>query len=307
MLPDGWKYSFASPEYKYLDICERIVSWSRDSFEMIVTGNRVADQAAFTDGNVFKRTEVGRRRFYSRAFYNAIGDQGLSWWGVDNYGTRNTPIAICDVESPEDRLAASKSDEQEGDAIKALVAGYDAIGFQVDAQCMVERAQRRGIKIVPKHANPNVAKLNLGVEAVAAAVTGRDARAYFGLPPFGDARDEETLAHLAKAGPAGGMPVPGQTSTPQAPIPPPAPDGAAPPPPAPAGASPPSDDEPADDMAARYAADLTAHGLDSCEHGSKNRCRLCGVERTRGIVVGPDGPQHAKGWRAISRPQTVAA
>ena len=50
---------------------------------------------------------------------------------------------------------------------------------------------------------------------------------------------------------------------------------------------------------------MTQHGLESCEHGAKNRCRLCGVERRRGVVVGPDGsPTWKLEWAAIQKEPT---
>lgn len=58
----------------------------------------------------------------------------------------------------------------------------------------------------------------------------------------------------------------------------------------------------------RLAASLTEHQIDRCQHGSVNRCRLCGIEREREVVMGPDGkPQRGPdgtvlwrvAWRAI--------
>ena len=48
--------------------------------------------------------------------------------------------------------------------------------------------------------------------------------------------------------------------------------------------------------AEKLAAEMTEHGIDACEHGAKNRCRLCGVERRRGVVpAGPNG--EPAGWK----------
>jgi Protein of unknown function (DUF935) len=54
--------------------------------------------------------------------------------------------------------------------------------------------------------------------------------------------------------------------------------------------------------AARLAAEMTEHGLASCEHGRKNSCPLCGVERTRGVVPPTEpgaSPTWRVGWQAI--------
>jgi hypothetical protein len=52
------------------------------------------------------------------------------------------------------------------------------------------------------------------------------------------------------------------------------------------------------DHAVRLAAEMTEHRMETCEHGF-GRCYRCGVERDRGVQVGPDG---AKGWRVAWRP-----
>jgi hypothetical protein len=66
-----------------------------------------------------------------------------------------------------------------------------------------------------------------------------------------------------------------------------------------------------DEHAAALSAAMTEHGVDSCEHGSKNRCRLCGIERTRELVPGaaPGDGLHSWRvvWRPIGAPKAVAA
>lgn len=60
-------------------------------------------------------------------------------------------------------------------------------------------------------------------------------------------------------------------------------------------------DEPlTDDAAAKLAADMTEHCVPRCEHGSSNRCRLCGVERVRVLIPGENG-DHSWGvaWQPI--------
>ena len=59
------------------------------------------------------------------------------------------------------------------------------------------------------------------------------------------------------------------------------------------------------------AASMTAHGVERCEHGAVNRCRICGIERDRALVLGADGqptrdaegrPVWAVRWRALGDP-----
>lgn len=56
---------------------------------------------------------------------------------------------------------------------------------------------------------------------------------------------------------------------------------------------------PTDEAATSLAAKMTEHGVVRCEHGSSNRCRLCGVERVRDFTPGEDG-QHS--WQVAWRP-----
>lgn len=64
---------------------------------------------------------------------------------------------------------------------------------------------------------------------------------------------------------------------------------------------------PVDEAVSRLAEKMTAHGIERCEHGSSNRCRICGIERVRDIVEGPDGapvrgPDGDPVWRIAWRP-----
>lgn len=52
------------------------------------------------------------------------------------------------------------------------------------------------------------------------------------------------------------------------------------------------------------ATKMTEHGVTRCEHGSCNRCRLCGVERVRDFVPGENG-EHA--WQVAWRPIATTA
>lgn len=80
------------------------------------------------------------------------------------------------------------------------------------------------------------------------------------------------------------------------------PKGGTVPPQLPPAGSAPEEDEPAEDHAARLAAEMTEHGLERCEHGRANRCPLCGVERERGVECGDDGQTTWRlAWRPIGR------
>lgn len=60
-------------------------------------------------------------------------------------------------------------------------------------------------------------------------------------------------------------------------------------------------DVPAREDSIQLAADMTAHKLPRCEHKRVNECLKCGIERVRGVEIGPNGkPAGFKiAWRAI--------
>jgi hypothetical protein len=63
-------------------------------------------------------------------------------------------------------------------------------------------------------------------------------------------------------------------------------------------------DAPSDDAAGELAAKMTEHAVPRCEHGSSNRCRLCGVERVRDFTPGQAGDTAwSIAWRAIPKSQ----
>lgn len=66
-------------------------------------------------------------------------------------------------------------------------------------------------------------------------------------------------------------------------------------------------DPPTNDEAVALAEDMTRYAIDRCEHGRVNACDRCGVERVRGVLLGPDGkPAGWKiAWRAI-QPKTAS-
>ncbi len=75
------------------------------------------------------------------------------------------------------------------------------------------------------------------------------------------------------------------------------------------GAPPDAEDEPevdtedtdaVDDAIAYLVAKMNEHKVRACEHGIKNVCPRCGIERVRDFVVGPDGiPEWIVLWRPI--------
>lgn len=119
----------------------------------------------------------------------------------------------------------------------------------------------------------------------------REARASVGFAPFGNPDDDLTVAQY-KAKYAATIAAVSAAEAGDAPPPAPIPvEG--------------TDDEDAPQMpayGAALAAEMTEAGAARCEHGKNNRCRLCGVEKDRG-VIGLDeqgGVIGRMAWRSIS-------
>lgn len=151
VLSDEWVYEIVSAQFTYAEICDAIVAWATNMVEVGLTGNLMGmkAQSAFTDAGIYRRTTTERRRFYAKAWYRDIRSQGLVYWGQDNYGSRNVPVGSCDVESPEDKLAASKYLEQEMKSLDAYVATSARLGRPLDQRWIEDRLQRMGIRMGP--------------------------------------------------------------------------------------------------------------------------------------------------------------
>lgn len=67
------------------------------------------------------------------------------------------------------------------------------------------------------------------------------------------------------------------------------------------------DEPPTDDSAQQLADKMTADGVERCEHGAVNRCRLCGIERVRDFERDENGDVVWKvAWRPIGKPAAPA-
>jgi hypothetical protein len=304
VLNGEWIYEIVSAKAEYKDICTDIVNRCSDAFETGLTGNVMgrAARTAFTDAGIYRRTTAERRGAVADLWMRQVREKGLVHWGRDNYGTRQVPVGTLDVRSPEDKLAAAKSLSEIGAGVKALAEGLRAVAVRPTVAWVQEYMQQAGIRVEAVPGDANEAKLPLDPAGVMACVRGGPALASLGLPPFGDQRDDMTLAQLANLGKAGGSPAPA-TTAPTAPVP----DAGAPPPsPAPPAARQrEEDDEDADDEedARRSALAAGLAGARACEHGRTHTCPRCGVQRVYGApVVGADGQRaFPVEWRPTQR------
>lgn len=152
VLPGEWDHRIDAATSDFVDVCGSIVNWASDQWEVAITGNKMGQQSGtgFANMDVYQRVTTKRRQFYASSWIRQIRAQGLIWWSVANYGTRNAPVGVYDCESPEEKLAKAKADEQDGAAIEAMAQGYATVGYELDPGYIEERAQRRGIRVRPK-------------------------------------------------------------------------------------------------------------------------------------------------------------
>lgn len=303
VLPGEVEHRIDAAKAEFVDVTAAIVEWASGMWEVGITGNLhgMKSGPGFANMDVYARTTRERRAFYANSWIRQVREQGLIWWGLGNFGTRNVPIGHYDTRSPEDKLAASKADIEEGKAVAELSAGYGAVGHELEPEYIQERAQAKGIRVRPKAGPAAASKLQLGVEATMAVVRGAPALASLGLAPFGDARDELTLAQLAMLPPGPVPPSPAAEGAPAA-----QPGAGASPPPGAASRVVDEEEEDGDadeDDGARLAAEYTAAGLDRCPyHGRTHACPRCGVRREYGLDPVTHQPRIA--WRPARRPGT---
>lgn len=293
VLPGEWKHEIHAAEGGaggYVGTADRITSWAQEQWEVYVTGIRQGTEngTGFANNGVLQRVSRERRAFYAGAWIRQIVDQGLRWWARGNFGGLPCPVGHYDTRSPEDKLAASKADTEEGAAVKALAEAYGAIGYELKPSYIEERAQAKGFQVQRRVMAPV-----LNEEQRAAVIMGGEARQALGRAPFGDERDTITVAELQNAGKAAGKTSPAP-ALPAAPVPPP---------PSAPTARVEEDDDDQDEEDARLAARadaMNAQGLTACRHNRTNLCRTCGV---RGHWMPAEGGR----WRVTWEPARVAA
>jgi hypothetical protein len=304
-LPAEWIYEIVSASAgDYWKVCAEIVTWARQNVEVGLTGNilSVEGPTGFANAGFYVRVNMSRRQYYADTWCDCARTQGLVWWVRDNWGEQwvsRCPVPVYNVRDPKDAADEANVLKSFGEGLEKLASGISAAGLDLDRTGVMEMLQRYGIRTTPKATGSAVAKLPLGVDAIGAVVRGGVALASLGLAPFGDERDNMTIAELAERAKGGAAPAPTPASSS-----PPAPAS----PPAAREADDECDpDEDDCDESARLAEAYTARALDRCPyHGRTHSCPRCGVRRVYALDEQTGQPRIQ--WRAIRKPaQAVAA
>lgn len=318
MLPGEWDHRIDAAKAEFIDVAGKIQEDSTGMWEVGVTGNNhgMKSGPGFANMDVYQRVTEKRRGFYANAWARQIREQGLVWWARSNFGPGSTcPVAVYDVKSPEDKLAAVKALGEMGNGIAALVKGLKEAGVRPTPAQLVEICQRGGVRIevIPQQ-GPQL--FDLDPKDVVAGIKIDEWRADQGLPPVGDPRGNMMLAAALKAG---GPATPVAATPEVAPVPAP---GAAPAAPAaPSENMDPGlsrvevgedldelDDDEAYARADQLAAAMTTHGYARCPHGRTHRCDRCLIQRS--YSAGPPGedgsPTFPVTWRPFRRAPRAA-
>jgi len=293
VLPPGLDYSIVESTGRITDIYEKIIARCERQYCLIYTGNETTTKgtSGFSEGDVQERIASSKLKSFSGSLSICLRDGGLRDWAIANYGSDDPPLAQFDCEPPEDKLAKAKTVTAAGESLTSMATGLREFGLRITVQSATAYAQSFGFAVEPipvavATQEPKESPISQG--DLAKALRADEIRALSGVPPFGDPRGDMVLATL-NAAPGGGPP--GFGAPPAAPALPPAP----------VATVAESDSPPTDEAAAYLAAKMTEHGVARCEHNSSNRCRLCGVERTRDFDAGA-GPDGEHVWRVAWRP-----
>ena len=200
VIPYAWKHEIHEPANRFHDVANGIIDRMSAKAEIGWFGNRISSSSgtAFTDAKPWFRVAAERRRALGIMLAQQKRDNGLVWWGLHNWGTRNAPVEVFDTDSPEDKSAKARALTELGAGLQTYAAGLAAHGLEADPRDIIELMQRNGRRVRRKEGG-DAGKLPLGVDAVQSLVTGDEGRAGLGLGPFGDDRDDKTIAELSAA------------------------------------------------------------------------------------------------------------
>jgi hypothetical protein len=184
------------------------------------------------------------------------------------------------------------------DALIKFIEMAKSAGMRPTAESILVFCEAVGIGLEKVPGNAVTTRIELAPTDIAKVVRVDEARASQGLPAFGDDRGKLTLLEMETAPAA--APVPAEGAAPV--------DGASP---TPEQLDPDGDGEPGEpaepDAVQALANKMTEAGVQRCEHGAVNRCRLCGIERVRDFEQGENGePVWKVAWRPIPKQQEAA-
>lgn len=281
-LPPGWDVKLIESNGRGFESFVQTIERADREYMIALAGQVVTTDggAGFANADIHKSIRADLIQGDGDGLAFTLNTQALPPWVVSRWGIEaleDGALVEWDVRPPSDMKAEAESYQATAKAIVDLGAALAPYGRDVDVD---ELASRGGVPAVASRVAAPTVRVELADADAAKVVRVDEARAAQGLGPIGDDRGLLTIAELAGGVPAAGSPDAMPAGDANG-------DGA-------------EDAAPAVSAAEALAARMTSLGVKACEHGAKNRCRLCGIERVRDVSVGPDGaPVYGGGWRAI--------
>lgn len=208
VLPAGLKYEVveSSTSGQVDAIYAAAIAHAEREATVGLTGNMVSVEGSkgFSEGDYFERIAASKRKFYAESWAETE-QQILGPYTDENYPTaQETPYILRNTDPPEDQDKKIERVDKFGKAIVAVVDGLARVGAEIEFDSIKEMAQGLGltVKLKPAGAAP-ASKIEVTPSDVAKVVKAEELRASEGLPPFGDERDQMTLAELEAAVDAG--------------------------------------------------------------------------------------------------------
>jgi hypothetical protein len=298
VLPPGLDYKIVESTGKVADIYAKIIEWAEREYAMITGAVITATgSAGFSKGDVQERFTRSILASFGASLSSCLYAGGLVPWAQTNFGADDAPRVEWDTTPPEDKKARAETIGLAGDSLGKLFAGAALAGVRPTRASVEAYIQGLGfaVETIPEEER-KAARLEVAPADRAKPLLVDELRAGGGYAPIGDERGSLTLAELdalAKQKASGAQTPP--TLGPGEPTP--------------ANDAPgPGDAPPTDESAMSLASKMSEYRIARCEHGSSNRCRLCGVERVRDFAVGKPGqpPKWLIAWRPIVA-RTLAA
>lgn len=200
VLPEQWIFEIVESTGRVADIYKMIVDWAAREVEIGLTGQTVTTEGnkGFSEGTIHQRIARDRLRFYAVAWFRCIRTQYLTWWGLNNHGTRNVPTGGYNVSPPEDVLAQAEAMQTWGSSLESIADGADRHGCEVDPQWVIEEGQKRGIRLrlKPKGSAP-ATRLEFTPSDLVNFVTVNEARQSQGLASI-EGGEITIAAYIAK-------------------------------------------------------------------------------------------------------------
>jgi hypothetical protein len=149
VLPGEWIHEIHEAANRYADVATGILEWATGAFEVLITGTRMALEAksAFADASVWARTTSERKGFIAGSWARQKREFGWTYWGLDNYGTRDVPVSHYVVKSPQDKRAEVDFLQALGTGIKTLNDGLRDVGKKPSSSWIDETCAQYGIRV----------------------------------------------------------------------------------------------------------------------------------------------------------------